>query len=119
MTGMIRDLQANKEIMAAATLQGFLTATDLADWLVQNLDMPFRQAHHVTGRVVRLAEEKKCGLDELSLPELQSIEPRLTSKIYQTLDATRAVESRTSLGGTAPKLVKAQVVRWKKALAKG
>ena len=114
MTGMIRDLTANEAVMEAATTRGFLTATDLADWLAHHLGMPFRQAHHVTGRIDCLAEAKDCRLDEIPLTDLQEIEPRLTNAIYKTLAPSTAVESRTSQGGTAPKRVKAEVKRWKK-----
>jgi argininosuccinate lyase len=112
MTGMIRDMSANKEAMLLATSRGFLTATDLADWLVQELGMPFRQAHHVTGKIVRMAEERNCRLDELELPEMQKIEKRITAAIYQALKPETAIARRTSHGGTAPKLVKAEVKRW-------
>ncbi|MGE4350902.1 MAG: argininosuccinate lyase [Bdellovibrionales bacterium] len=114
MTGMIRDMSANTQEMRAATDRGFLTATDLADWLVRELGMPFRQAHHVTGRLVVMAEEKACRLDELSLTEMQSVEPKLTHEIYAVLRPESAVKSRTSLGGTAPKNVAAAIKRWKK-----
>ncbi len=116
MTGMIRDLQAQKETMACAAARGFLTATDLADWLVRRLNLPFRKAHHVTGKIVRLAEERACRLDELSLADMREIEPRLTGEIFAVLDPRRALESRTSYGGTAPRLVKAQAQKWKRLL---
>lgn len=105
MIGMMRDIRADKDAMLAATARGFLTATDLADWLVQNLNMPFRQAHHVTGKIVRLAEDGACRLDELELADLQAVEPRLTADIYSVLSPKTAVARRTSYGGTAPKLV--------------
>lgn len=116
MTGMIRDMQPNAANMQAATARGFLTATDLADWLVQALNMPFRQAHHVTGRLVRLAETASCRLDELDLATLQSVEPRLTKEIYAVLAPETAIARRASFGGTAPKLVKAAAAKWLKAL---
>jgi argininosuccinate lyase len=116
MTGMIRDMQANKAAMAAACDHGFITATDLADWLVRSLNIPFRKAHHITGRLVVMAEEKGCRLDELSLKKMQLVEPKLNKEIFAVLKPESAVKSRTSLGGTAPKNVAAEVKRWKKRL---
>ncbi len=116
MTGMVRDMRANPAVMRAATARGFLTATDLADWLVQTQGVPFRQAHHITGRLVVMAEKKACRLDELTLDDMRQVEPRLTPDIYQVLKAESAVNRRTSLGGTAPKNVAAAAKRWKKAL---
>jgi len=116
MTGMIRDMTANVDVMKEATQRGYLTATDLADWLVRTLGLPFRKAHHVTGRIVVLAETRNCRLDELSLAEMQSVEPKLTRAIFEVLKPESAVKSRTSLGGTAPKNVAAEVKRWKKKL---
>ncbi|MGF1609480.1 MAG: argininosuccinate lyase, partial [Kiloniellales bacterium] len=109
MAGMVRDLKADPEAMRAATEAGFLTATDLADWLVRGLDMPFRQAHQVTGEIVRLAETKGCALAGLTLAELQAIEPRITDEVYAVLSVERAVASRDSFGGTAPDRVRAAV----------
>ena len=105
--GMIRDLRPDPAALLAATESGFLTATDLADWLVRVLDMPFRDAHHATGAIVRLAEERGCGLAALPLADLQAIEPRITDDLRQVLGVERAIESRTSLGGTAPDSVRA------------
>jgi argininosuccinate lyase len=102
MTGMVRDLMPQPERMREATERGFITATDLADWLVRVLGLPFRQAHHVTGRIVRLAEEKGCRLDQLDLAEMQAVEPRLGAEVYQVLGVDASVASRTSHGGTAP-----------------
>ena len=102
MTGMIRDLTANTEAMRAACDRGFITATDLADWLVRELGVAFREAHHITGTLVRLAEERGCGLAELPLAELQRIEPRITAELRAGLTVEAAVEGRTSPGGTAP-----------------
>ncbi len=116
MTGMVRDMKANVDAMKAATARGFLTATDLADALVRNFNVPFRKAHHITGQVVRLAETKNCRLDELKLADMKKIEPRLDNSIYDVLKPEKAVMSRTSLGGTAPKLVKAEAKRWRKRL---
>jgi argininosuccinate lyase len=90
-----------------AAERGFATATDLADWLVRTLDLPFRRAHQVTGAIVKLAEERGCTLAALPLAELQAVEPGITASVYAVLDAGRSVESRTSYGGTAPELVRA------------
>jgi len=106
MEGMIRDMKINKPALMRALNEGFITATDLADFLVRKFDMPFRQAHHVTGRIVRLAEQKKCSLDKIALKDMQRIEPRLTKEVFSILDHKRAAASRTSFGGTAPPLVK-------------
>ena len=100
--GMVVDMKANAPALKEAAQLGFATATDLADWLVRSLDMPFRNAHHVTGAVVKLAEDRGCRLDELDLPALQAIEPRITDAVYGVLDPARSVASRTSFGGTAP-----------------
>ncbi len=108
-TAMIAGMTADAEVMRAMTRQGFLTATDLADWLVRELDLPFRDAHHVTGAIVRLAEIKNCDLKDLDLEDLQQIEPRLDKRVYDALDIDRAVAGRTSEGGTAPELVKSAV----------
>ena len=102
MTGMLRDMTVNEEAMRRATEAGFITATDLADWLVRALGLPFREAHHVTGALVRLAETKGCGLAELTLADMRTVEPRLTEDVYDVLGVDRSVASRTSFGGTAP-----------------
>ena len=109
--GMIRDLQVDTAAMSSAAGAGHATATELADWLVRELGMPFREAHHVTGRVVRRADELACRLEELSLEELQAVEPRIVAAARDVLDPVRAVESRSSYGGTAPSQVRAQVTR--------
>ena len=117
MTGMIGDLAAVPEAMAAAAGGAFATATDLADWLVAKLDLPFREAHHVTGAAVKRAEA--LGLTDLAalpLAELQAIEPRITKGVYAVLTPKASVESRVSYGGTAPAQVKAQIKRWKDQL---
>ncbi|MEO1194136.1 MAG: argininosuccinate lyase [Pseudomonadota bacterium] len=106
-SGMIRDMTVERATMAAACDKGFLTATDLADWLVRVLGLPFRRAHHTTGRLVQQAEAKGCGLAELSLAEMQAVEPAITEEIYAVLTVESAVASRTSQGGTAPDLVRA------------
>ncbi len=114
MTGMMENLEADKAAMKAALGKGFLTATDLADYLVRELGLPFRQAHHVTGKIVRLAESKNLPLERLSLNDMQKIEPRLTKAVFAVLDAGKAIHSRKSFGGTAPELVKKAVKDAKK-----
>lgn len=108
-TGMIHDLQVDGKAMAAAAGAGHSTATELADWLVRELGMPFREAHHVVGAVVRRADELSCRLDQLSLVDLQAIAPEITTSALNVLSPTQAVESRSSYGGTAPDQVRAQV----------
>lgn len=115
MTGMIRDLSVDETAMRAAAGSGFATATDLADWLVRSLGLPFRDAHHVTGRVVALAESKGVGLDGLSLEDLQAIEPRITDDARGVLSVDASVASRRSLGGTAPDNVRAAVAAAREA----
>ncbi len=116
MTGMIADLVVDKAAMRAACSEGFLTATDLADWLVQQLDMPFREAHGVVGRIVRLAEQKNVGLEDLSLADLKLIESRITSDAQRALSVDAAIARRSSYGGTAPKLVRAAIKRARQRL---
>lgn len=116
LTGMVATLKANTQAMSAATMKGHITATDLADWLVQNLDIPFRQAHEITGSLVGMADQKKCELAKLSLADMQSVEQGITNGIYDVLDPKRALHSRNSLGGTAPSVVKKQIERWKEIL---
>jgi argininosuccinate lyase len=112
MTGMIRDLQPDLKRMKAAAGAGFATATDLADWLVRELKMPFRQAHHVTGSLVKLASDGKVGLEKLTLAQMQSVEPQITEAVFGVLGVEKSVRSRTSYGGTAPANVRAQAKRW-------
>jgi len=107
MAGMVRDMTVHAPAMRAAAEAGYATATDLADWLVRALGLPFRDAHRVVGHAVRRAEERGLRLDELPLEDLQAFEPRIDETVYRVLDVERAVESRTSLGGTAPDLVRA------------
>ena len=107
MTAMIAGLTVDAGAMRRATTAGFLTATDLADWLVRTLGMPFRDAHHVTGRIVKLAEDKGVGLDDLTLAEMQAVEPRIDAGVLAVLSVDASVASRTSLGGTAPENVAA------------
>jgi argininosuccinate lyase len=116
MTGMVRDLEPRRDRMAEAAGSGFSTATDLADWLVRELNLPFREAHHVTGRAVKLAETKGVGLAELSLAELQSLNPGVTEAVYKVLTPEASCASRRSYGGTAPEQVRAQIARWKERL---
>jgi argininosuccinate lyase len=118
MTGMVRDLKANEPAMKQAAGQGFSTATDLADWLVRVLKMPFRQAHHVTGSLVKLAQDQACDLHELSLEMMQGVEPRITDDVFGVLSVDHSVASRTSYGGTAPDNVRAQAKGWLKKLEK-
>jgi len=116
MTGMIGALKVNREAMAAAAGGGFSTATDLADWLVQKLNMPFRQAHHVVGEIVKRAEAKKLTLEALPLAEMKKVEPRITADARKMLSVSASVASRNSFGGTAPKQVRAAIARARKAL---
>ncbi len=117
-TGMVRDMTVNAAAMKKAAGAGHATATDLADWLVRTLGLPFREAHHVTGRAVALAEEKKVGLEKLSLDDLRSIHPGITEDIFSVLAVQNSVKSRVSFGGTAPSEVRKQIRYWKKRLAK-
>jgi argininosuccinate lyase len=116
-TGMARDMTANAEAMRAAAAMGFSTATDLADWLTQALGMAFRDAHHVTGAIVRRAETLGVTLDRLPLFELQSAEPRITEAVFSVLSLDNSVASRKSYGGTAPSQVALQVAYWREQLS--
>ena len=118
MTGMIGDLKPDTEKMKAAAGAGYATATDLADWLVRSLGMPFRDAHHVTGRLVAIASGKGVALEKLALAEMQGVEPRITGEIFAVLGVEHSVKSRVSYGGTAPANVKAQARRWLALLAR-
>ena len=109
MTGMVADMKANRAALQAATAHGYLTATDLADWLVRVLGMPFRRAHHVTGSIVKLAEERNCRLEELSLADMQAVEAGITEDLLTVLSVESAVASRVSEGGTAPQRVREAV----------
>jgi len=108
-TGMVLDMEAQPETMRAAAERGFSTATDLADWLVRTLGLPFREAHHVTGTLVKLAEERGVKLADLALAEMQRVEPRITAEVLAVLAPASSVKSRTSFGGTAPENVAAAV----------
>mgnify|MGYP003326306116 FL=1 len=116
MEGMIQDLTANKENLEFAAKSGFSTATDLADWLVRVLNLPFRDAHHVTGEIVSLAERSGRDLSELELKEMQSIHSDINEDVFTVLSIENSVNSRSSYGGTSPKEVQFQIDRWKKVL---
>ena len=117
MAGMVADMTPNKTRLAEAAGAAFSTATDLADWLVMNLNMPFRDAHHVTGTIVALAEKQGVTLDALALADMQKVEPRITADIFNVLTPLASATSRTSYGGTAPNNVRKQVARWKAELS--
>ncbi|WP_234854988.1 argininosuccinate lyase [Paracoccus everestensis] len=117
MAGMLSDLTANRDRMEAAAASGFSTATDLADWLVRELGLPFRDAHHVTGSLVALAEKKGCDLPDLTLDDMQGVHADITDKVFGVLGVHNSVASRQSYGGTAPDQVRAQITRWKGKLA--
>jgi argininosuccinate lyase len=118
MTGMVEDLEPDAGAMRAAAGAGFSTATDLADWLVRTLGLPFREAHHVTGRIVAAAEAKGVGLDELPLGAMQKVEPRITDGVFSVLSVENSVKSRASYGGTAPQNVRKMARAWIKRLEK-
>ncbi len=117
MAGMIADLKPNVERMAAAAGSGFSTATDLADWLVRVLNLPFRDAHHVAGAAVKRAETLGVDLPDLPIDDLKAIDPRITADIYQVLTPIASARSRSSYGGTAPDQVRAQIKAWKERLS--
>ncbi|MFC5385672.1 argininosuccinate lyase [Aquamicrobium segne] len=118
MTGMVGDMTINAATMKKSAGSGYSTATDLADWLVRELGIPFREAHHITGHAVALAEEKKTGLEKLTLEDFKSIHDGITQDVFSVLSVQNSVKSRQSFGGTAPAQVRAQVRYWKKRLAK-
>ena len=117
MTGMIGDMVPNRAAMKAAAGAGFSTATDLADWLVRELGLPFRDAHHVTGALVALAEKAGVDLPDLTLAQMQSVHGAIRADVFAVLGVENSVHSRVSYGGTAPAQVRAQVARWKEVLA--
>jgi argininosuccinate lyase len=117
MTGMIADMAAQKDTMRNACSKGFLNATDLADWLVQHAGVAFRDAHHLTGQLVKLAEEKTCGLEELSLKEMQTVHPAITETVFSAIAIDACIARRTSAGGTAPVRVREALAAAKKAWA--
>ena len=116
MTGMVGDMTPRPENLRAAAGAGFATATDLADWLVRTLNLPFREAHHVTGALVKLAEDQGKDLPDLTLAEMQGVHSGITEGVYSVLTVEASVASRTSYGGTAPAQVRAQIARWRDAL---
>jgi len=116
LTGMVETVQFVPERMRAAAAQGFSTATDLADWLVREADVPFREAHHITGRVVKLAEERGCDLADLPLDVLKQIDERIDQRVFDVLGVDASVRSRRSYGGTAPERVREQIAAAKEAL---
>jgi len=118
MTGMVRDLEPDRERMRLAAAAGYATATDLADWLVRHLKLPFRDAHRITGQIVAAAEAQGLPLEALPLAAMQAIEPRVTADVGAVLSVEASVKSRTSLGGTAPVCVRRQARKWLKALDK-
>jgi argininosuccinate lyase len=117
MTGMVGDMTANRDALAAAAASGFSTATDLADWLVRELGLPFREAHHVTGTLVAMAETQGCDLPDLALAHMQSVHAGITKSVFAVLGVENSVRSRTSHGGTAPDQVRVQIAAWKERLA--
>jgi argininosuccinate lyase len=117
MAGMVADLTPDRARMAAAAGAGFSTATDLADWLVRTLDLPFREAHHLTGAAVKRAEQLGVGLADLPLDALKTLDSRIDAGVYEVLTPEASVASRRSYGGTAPEQVRAQIARWKEKLA--
>lgn len=116
MTGMISDMSANKDALRAAAASGFSTATDLADWLVRETGLPFREAHHVTGALVAKAEARGCDLHDLSLEDMQDTHAAITSDVFAVLGVDNSVASRQSFGGTAPARVKEAIAAWKQVL---
>ena len=116
MTGMVNDMTALPETLKAAAGAGFATATDLADWLVREKGLAFREAHHVTGALVALAETKDCALHELTLSDMQSVNDEIDEGVYSVLSVENSVASRMSYGGTAPEQVRFQIKRWKEIL---
>jgi argininosuccinate lyase len=116
MSGMVADFEPNQAAMAAAAGAGYSTATDLADWLVRTLNLPFREAHHIAGQAVKSAEAKGLELADLPLADLQAIEPRVTAGVYEVLTPLASANSRTSFGGTSPERVRAEIARWKEIL---
>jgi argininosuccinate lyase len=112
--GIVEDMKPNVENMFAASDQGFSTATDLADWLVRVLGLPFRRAHHITGEIVKLAEQKECRLVDLKIEDLQDIESSINEDVFEVLDPVKSISSRISFGGTAPVNVAKAVAKARK-----
>jgi len=117
MSGMVGDMQANVQSLEAAAATGFSTATDLADWLVRELGLPFRDAHHVTGTLVAMAEAKGADLPDLTLAEMKSVHDGITQDVFGVLGVQNSVASRVSFGGTAPAQVRLRIAEWKEVLA--
>jgi argininosuccinate lyase len=117
MAGMVRDMSVDRARMRKAAGAGYATATDLADWLVRALGLPFREAHHVTGRIVAIAAERKVGLEKLPLDVMRAVEPRISEDVFSVLGVEKSVRSRTSYGGAAPANVRKEARRWLKRLA--
>ncbi len=118
MSGMVMDMEPNVAAMRKAAGAGYSTATDLADWLVRTLDMPFRDAHNVTGQIVAIAEGQGIILSRMKLEDMQKVEPRITDEIFSVLSVQNSVKSRISFGGTAPSNVRKQARNWIKRLEK-
>lgn len=116
MTGMVGDMVPNTPELERAASSGFSTATDLADWLVRVLNMPFREAHHVTGALVKMAEDQGCDLPDLALSDMKKVCKDITDQVYDVLTVYNSTQSRTSYGGTAPDQVRFQIARWKEVL---
>ena len=114
--GMIETIEFVPQRMADAAAQGFSTATDLADWLVREAGVPFREAHHITGRAVKAAEDQGCDLDQLALEVLKAIDARIDERVFDVLSVDASVRSRVSYGGTAPERVREQVAAAKERL---
>jgi argininosuccinate lyase len=117
-TGMMRDLEPEVANLKRAAGSGFSTATDLADWLVRRLGIPFREAHHVTGRIVAIAAEKNTTLEKVTLAEMRGVHAGITDEVFSVLSVAKSVASRVSYGGTAPKNVRTQAKRWIGRLAR-
>jgi argininosuccinate lyase len=117
LAGSVESATFKPDRMREVAAQGFATATDLADWLVREAGVPFREAHHITGRAVKAAEDAGCDLADLSLETLQVIDARIDNRVYDVLTVEASVNSRLSYGGTAPVRVREQVARWKERLA--
>lgn len=114
--GMVRDMRANAPVMKKAAGQGYSTATDLADWCVRSLGIPFRESHHIAAKAVGVASAKGLPLHKLSLEDMQGVDKRITADVFSVLSVSKSVASRTSYGGTAPKNVRMQARRWLKTL---
>jgi argininosuccinate lyase len=117
-SGMTRDMTVDRARLKKAAGAGYATATDLADWLVRALNLPFREAHHVTGRIVAIAAEKNAPLEKLSLEEMQAVDARITTDVFEVLGVEKSVKSRVSFGGAAPANVRREAKRWLKKLEK-